>query len=172
LFRYSPKTVCPRPSGFGDLGWKRPPVSTEFRFDSLQLPKLSFRFCHRNHENLRIDRRSDKAIFLIESLCVRGDCAHQNGSNSSDVCRLQGPQNGIAEKIRPNTATLKARVNGKPSYQNHGHRVGHVALCPRSSFCVGHGAGRERIIAGHATTSAYYIGSRSAALFILKRTIP
>ena len=71
----------------------------------------------------------------------------------------------------PDSAALKAGIDGQPPNQDYGHGVGHVTPCPRSSFRMGHGACREGIVAYDATTGTDYIGSGGAGLLILERAV-
>src|SRR2546425_12726211 len=53
---------------------------------------------NRDHQCHGIDRRLDKAVPLVEPLRLRGDRVHENGTDSTELGGLQGPENCFAQQ--------------------------------------------------------------------------
>jgi hypothetical protein len=96
----------------------------------------------------------------------------QDGAESGNLGGLQGTQYGVAQQSGPDFFALKILVDGEASDDHDGNGIGHISPDAAWCFGMGYGANRQGVVADNVLPGADDIGTRSAALFILKRPPP
>lgn len=117
-----------------------------------------------HQQNTLAQRRSDKAMPLIETDGLVVDCMHDDGTSTSNLrCRSTAAE-CVDEQITPKTNSLKARGDGKPRYQKQRDSIGHALaqFCRRQRRPLLH-CGGDGVISDHLPRPvgiAHDIGAR------------
>jgi hypothetical protein len=105
-------------------------------------------------------------VSLVEPLCLRGDRVPENGTDSTELGGLQGPENCIAQQAGAELPVLIRPVNRKAGEHHNRYRVRHVAAHSAGRRFVHHTAGCEGMVADDSAAGADHIRAGSAGLLV------
>lgn len=99
-------------------------------------------------------------MLMIETFCSFRNRMNHNGTDTGNLCSLNGTKNRIGQEARSNSPALKLFIRGKPAEHHDGNGIGHVTLHTSRRSNMRNGTDDESIIPNNSLLRTDHVRAR------------